>query len=82
MFSNVGEHFHYLTCNIVTTVFNLNQNDIFVFVFYHKHFSVYKIAYGFGGRVGGKNMSSLIFYCKIPILCRFLAKFCDLWHLR
>ena len=75
MFSNVGGNFHYLTYNIVTTVFNLNQNDIFVFVFYHKHFSVYKIAYGFGGHVGKKIMSSLIFYCKIPILCRFLAKF-------
>ena len=33
------------------------------------------IAFGFGGPSEKNAKSSLIFYCKIPILCQSLAKF-------
>ena len=36
---------------------------------------VREIAYGFGGPSEKKCQSSLIFYCKIPILCQSLAKY-------
>jgi hypothetical protein len=35
---------------------------------------VREIAYGFGGPSEKKCQSSLIFYCKIPILCQSFAK--------
>jgi hypothetical protein len=38
------------------------------------HFKVNEIAYGFGDPSEKKCQSSLIFYCKIPILCQSLAK--------
>ena len=38
------------------------------------HNRVREIAYGFGGPSEKKCQSSLIFYCKIPILCQSLAK--------
>jgi hypothetical protein len=34
------------------------------------HFKVNEIAYGFGDPSEKKCQSSLIFYCKIPILCQ------------
>jgi hypothetical protein len=39
---------------------------------------VHEIAYGFGGPSEKKCQSSLIFYCKIPILCmcQVLLKIC------